>query len=69
VPFASLVIADPASALYGLSVQNVRGTANKLLGGLNGSAGVPLEDLYDAVSRINANFEGGSVDRGFPGLP
>jgi hypothetical protein len=30
---------------------------------------VAPEDVYDAVSRINANFEGGSVDRGFLGMP
>jgi hypothetical protein len=69
LPFASLVIADPASALYGLSVQDVLATANKLLGGQGAALGVAPEEIYDAVSRINANFEGGTVDRGFLGMP
>ena len=63
----SLVVADPASSLYGLTVQNVLDLADQVLAGQPSS--VPLADLYDAVSRINANFDGGGVDLGFLGMP
>jgi hypothetical protein len=68
VPLASLLVADPASPLYGLSVGEVLTNANLLLGNATASNAM-LADTYDAVSRINANFENGTADLGFLGLP
>src|SRR5579859_4320513 len=67
VPLASLLIADPASAFYGQSVGDVLANANLLLGNATASNAM-LGDFYDAVSRINANFENGTADLGFLGL-
>ncbi len=69
LPFTALVIADPSSPLYGLAVQDVLAMANKHLAGQPPAMGILPSDLYAAVARINANFEGGMVDQGFLGLP
>jgi len=69
LPLSGLVIADPTSSLYGVAVGDVLTMANNQLAGQADPTGPSLEDVYDAVSRINANFEGGTVDRGFLGLP
>lgn len=65
----SLVVADPSSLLYGLSVQQVLDTANAFLSGQPSAMSVSAADLDTAVSRINANFDGGTVDQGFLGMP
>jgi len=69
VPLSSLVVADPASALYGLTVGDVLTDANLLLSGQATPGNVMLADAYDAVSRINANFENGTADLGFLSVP
>jgi hypothetical protein len=69
LPLTALVVADPASPLYGLTVAEVLATANDYLAGRADPRGLLLEDVSAAVTRINANFEGGLVDLGFLGLP
>jgi hypothetical protein len=69
LPLTALVVADPASPLYGLTVAEILSTANDYLAGRADLHGVLLEDVYDAVTRINANFEGGLADAGFLGMP
>lgn len=69
VLLSSLVVADPSSPLYGIPVGDVLAMANQYLSGSAPSTSVPLQDLFDAVTRINANFEDGSVDLGFLGMP
>jgi hypothetical protein len=69
LPLSDLVIANPASPLYGLTVGNVLGMANNHLARRAGPEDLRLEEVYDAVQQINANFEGGSMDGGFLGLP
>jgi hypothetical protein len=69
LPITSLVIADPSSPLYGVSVMDVLAMANKHLAGQPLSLGILAGDLYAAVARINANFEGGMIDQGFLGVP
>jgi hypothetical protein len=66
---SDLVIADPASSLYGLTVGEVLSMADLTLAGRPDPAAPELAELYDAVVRINANFEGGRVDAGFLGRP
>jgi hypothetical protein len=68
-PLGSLVVADPSSSLYGLPVQDVLGMANKLLCMPADPTSASFRDTADAVSRINANFDGGSADLGFLGMP
>jgi hypothetical protein len=69
LPLSALVIADPKSALYGLAVGDVLTLANSHLAGRAGASDPSLGDVYDAVLRININFEGGTFERGFLGLP
>lgn len=66
---ADLVVADPASAYYGLTVADVFASANTLLGGRSDPMGATLTDAFDAVERINANFENGTADLGFLAVP
>jgi hypothetical protein len=69
IPLSSLLVADPASSLYGLTVGDVLTNANLLLAGTEAASKAMLPDTYDAVVRINANFENGTADLGFLGLP
>jgi len=69
VPLASLVVADPGSRFFGLTVGDVLSSANLLLSGRNQDVTVSLADALDAVNRINANFENGTADLGFLSLP
>jgi hypothetical protein len=66
---SALVIADPSSPLYGLTVGDVLRMANNHLAGRAGPEDLNLWDVYDAAERINNNFEGGRIDGGFLGLP
>jgi hypothetical protein len=68
VPLSSMVVADPASPFYGLTVADVLVNANMLLSGRTDSM-FTMADTFDAVSRINANFENGTADLGFLALP
>jgi hypothetical protein len=66
---SALVIADPSTPLYGLTVGDVLRMANNHLAGRAAPEDLNLGDVYDAAERINRNFEGGTVDGGFLGLP
>lgn len=68
-PLASLVIADPVSPFFGLTVGDVLSAANSLLSGRMQDVTVSMADTFDAVNRINANFENGTADLGFLSLP
>ena len=68
-PLSSLVVADPASVFFGLSVADVLAQANLLLAGRSDQVLVSLAEVYDAVTRINANFQNGTADLGFLSLP
>jgi len=65
----ALVVADPSSSLYGVPVGEVLTMANQCLADRPDPAAPDLQEVYDAVVRINANFEGGVVDAGFLGRP
>jgi len=68
-PLASLVVADPISPYFGLTVGDVLTSANLLLSGRMQDVTVSLADTFDTVNRINANFENGTADLGFLSLP
>src|SRR6185295_4398844 len=68
VAFGSLVVADPASPFYGVSVTVLLTMANDLLGGVGQEYGVTIDEMNEAVMKVNANFENRG-DQHFLGLP
>lgn len=68
VAFGDLVVADPASPFYGVTVTQLLTMANDLLGGLGTEYGMSIEETNDAVMKVNANFENHG-DLKFLGLP
>ncbi|MBV8878331.1 MAG: hypothetical protein JO332_00065 [Planctomycetaceae bacterium] len=65
----SLVVADPGSPFFGLSVSAVLSAANELLAGRVDPLGATLDEAAEALRKINANFENGHADLGFLNLP
>lgn len=69
MPLEVLVVADPSSRFFGLSVRDVLGLANAVLAGGGDAVGVVPDEIHDCVTRINENFENGVQDLGFLSLP
>ncbi len=68
VLLADLVVADPASPCFGLTVGKMLSSANLILGGQGQVVGLTPAQINDCLVRINENFDGGA-DRGFLRLP
>jgi hypothetical protein len=62
-----LVVADPSSPCYGMTVNDVLLAANQILAGQTNL--FTAQEINDAVLRINQNFQDGTVDLGFLSLP
>lgn len=67
VPLSTLVVADPSSSCYGMTVQQVLDTANLILSG--GSSSLTPSQINTCVDKINNNFDNGTVNLGFLKLP
>jgi hypothetical protein len=68
VAFTDLVVADPGSRFYGVAVKDLLGMANDLLGGLGQDLNVTMDEMNEALTKVNANFES-QDDLHFLGLP
>ncbi|HZE96456.1 MAG TPA: hypothetical protein VE981_05490 [Planctomycetota bacterium] len=68
LPLGDLVVADPASLFYGVTVREVLSMVNQILGDHGDAIGISPADAHEAAVRINANFENGG-DQGYLGLP
>lgn len=63
---ADLVVDDPTSVCYDMTVQTVIDEANAVLGG---AGTLTPSEINDCVSKINENFVGGNINKGFLRLP
>lgn len=69
VLLAGLVVADETSPCFGMTVWEVLEAANGILGGGSYYDGAAAAAINECVSRINENFDNGTVDEGFLKLP
>jgi hypothetical protein len=67
-PLGELVVADPRSPCFGLTVADVLSRANRVLSG-DLTVEFTADQMNDCVLKINLNFQGGTIDQGYVGLP